>query len=65
MSKIDEYLEKVDEVIKNGKFKDNWESLSQFKTPSFLRQKDSASLFTGACIPFPRSATNGIRAECT
>ena len=39
MSKIDEYLEKVDEVIKNGKFKDNWESLSQFKTPSFLRQK--------------------------
>lgn len=39
MSKIDEYLEKVDEVIKKGKFKDNWESLSQFKTPSFLRQK--------------------------
>ena len=39
MSKTDEYLEKVDEVIKNGKYKDNWESLSQFKTPSFLRQK--------------------------
>lgn len=36
---IKEYLKTVDEVIENGKFKDNWESLSEFKTPSWYRQK--------------------------
>lgn len=39
MSKIDDYLKIVDEVIDNGRFKDNWESLSQFQIPSFLREK--------------------------
>ena len=36
MSRIDDYLKTVDEVIEKGRFKDNWESLSRFKTPSFL-----------------------------
>lgn len=35
MDKITEYLEKIDEVIAEGKFKDNWESLSQFTVPSW------------------------------
>lgn len=39
MDKITEYLEKIDEVIAEGKFKDNWESLSQFTVPSWYRQK--------------------------
>lgn len=38
MSRIDDYLKTVDEVIEKGRFKDNWESLSRFKTPSFLRE---------------------------
>lgn len=25
---LDEYLEKIDSVIENGRYKDNWESLS-------------------------------------
>lgn len=37
MDRIQEYLQKIGEVIANGKFKDNWESLSQFKVPSWYR----------------------------
>ena len=39
MDKISNYLKVIDEVIENGKFKDNWESLSQFKTPSWFAQR--------------------------
>ena len=35
MSAIDNYIEKIDEVIANGKFKDTWESLSQYKIPDW------------------------------
>lgn len=38
MNKANEYLKKIDNVIANGKFKDNWESLSAFKTPSWYRE---------------------------
>ncbi len=38
MKTINEYLSVVDEVIEKGKFKDNWESLSQFKMPSWYRK---------------------------
>lgn len=38
MKTINEYLSIVDEVIDKGKFKDNWESLSQFKMPSWYRK---------------------------
>lgn len=38
MNRINEYLEKIDGVIEAGKFKDNWESLSQFKIPSWYRE---------------------------
>lgn len=37
MDKIDNYLKIIDDVIEKGKFKDNWESLSQFKVPSWYR----------------------------
>lgn len=39
MSKVEDYLKIIDDVISRGKFKDNWESLSQFEMPSFLREK--------------------------
>lgn len=38
MITIDEYLQKVDEVIEKGPFKDNWQSLSNFKMPSWYRK---------------------------
>lgn len=38
MDKIKVYLEKIDGVIEAGKFKDNWESLSQFRIPSWYRE---------------------------
>lgn len=42
--RISAYLKKIDEVIANGKFKDDWESLAQFKVPSWLR-RDRFGLF--------------------
>lgn len=44
MITIDEYLKKVDEVIEKGPFKDNWQSLSNFKIPSWY-QKGRFGLF--------------------
>lgn len=37
MRTINEYLQIIDDVIENGKFKDNWQSLSEFKIPSWYR----------------------------
>ena len=39
MDNIHEYLKRIDEVIENGKFKDSWESLSQFKVPAWYRER--------------------------
>ena len=36
-AKITEYLQKIDEVIEKGPFKDNWQSLSAHKTPEWYR----------------------------
>lgn len=38
MMTIESYLQKIDEVIENGPFKDSWESLSAFKIPSWYRE---------------------------
>ncbi len=35
MKSIQDYLSIIDNVIEKGKFKDNWESLSEFKMPSW------------------------------
>lgn len=32
------YLDKIDQVIANGPFKDNWESLSNFRVPKWYQQ---------------------------
>ena len=34
---IKEYLEKINSVIENGKYKDTWESLSQYKVPEWYK----------------------------
>lgn len=39
MKQIADYLKTIDEVIENGPFQDNWESLSNFKVPSWYREK--------------------------
>lgn len=38
MNGIAEYLAKIDEVIKNGEFKDDWQSLSAHRTPDWYRK---------------------------
>lgn len=37
MTTIQEYLQKVDEVIEKGPFQDNWESLSAFQIPEWYK----------------------------
>lgn len=39
-----EYLEKIDAVISNGKYKDNWQSLSNHKTPEWY-YRDKFGIF--------------------
>ena len=34
---IKEYLEKINSVIENGKYKDTWESLSQYRVPDWYK----------------------------
>lgn len=36
-NKIDEYIERIDEVIAAGRYKDNWLSLAAHRTPSWYR----------------------------
>lgn len=36
--KIKNYLEKIDTVISNGEYKDNWESLSKYGVPDWYRE---------------------------
>lgn len=38
MSAIQEYLVKIDKVIENGHYKDNWQSLSEFKIPDWYKR---------------------------
>lgn len=38
MKTIQEYLKIVDDVIANGEFKDNWESLSKWETPQWYKK---------------------------
>ena len=37
MEKVKAYLKTIDEVIKNGRFKDNWDSLKQYVTPKWYK----------------------------
>ena len=34
---LDEYLEKIDSIIENGRYKDNWESLSAYPVPTWYK----------------------------
>ena len=41
---VNEYLKQIDDVIANGKFKDNWQSLSNHKTPEWY-YRDKFGIF--------------------
>lgn len=40
-NKIKDYLSKIDSVIENGKYKDNWQSLCSHKTPQWQNHHDA------------------------
>ena len=56
------YLERIDEVIEKGPYKDTWESLSQYQIGT--RRKSLEFLFIGACIVCRHLEMNGIPAIC-
>lgn len=56
-----EYLQQIDDVITNGKYKDSWESLSNHKTPTGIIKASSEFLFTGEYTVYRLMATSGIR----
>lgn len=35
---MNDYLNKIDEVIKNGKYKDTWDSLQQYHVPQWYEK---------------------------
>ena len=41
---VNEYLNQIDDVIENGKYKDNWQSLANHKTPDWY-YKDKLKAF--------------------
>lgn len=38
MYELEKYLKKIDEVIKNGPYSDNWHSLSSYKVPDWYKE---------------------------
>lgn len=53
MSAIDNYIEKIDEVIASGKFKDTWESLSQYKIPDWYKENKFGLFVHWGCYSVP------------
>lgn len=41
---VNEYSKQIDNVIENGKYKDNWQSLANHKTPDWY-YKDKLKAF--------------------
>ena len=59
-----EYLQQIDDVITNGKYKDSWESLSITKHRTGITTASSEFLFTGVFIVFLPTAVSGIQEQC-
>ena len=38
MYELEKYLKKIDEVIENGPYSDNWHSLSSYKVPDWYKE---------------------------
>ena len=53
MISIDDYLKKVDEVIENGKYKDTWESLSQYRIPDWYKENRFGLFVHWGCYSVP------------
>lgn len=51
---------KIDEVNKNGKYKPDWSSLSEYGVPEWYKKPNSVSSYIGVCLPFPNTSANGI-----
>ena len=64
MKSIQDYLSIIDNVIEKGKFKDNWESLSEFKMPSWYRKGRFGLFVHWGFILCLLSVMSGIQDVC-
>lgn len=53
MLSIDSYIEKIEETISLGRFKDTWESLSQYKIPDWYKENRFGLFVHWGCYSVP------------
>jgi len=53
MTTIKDYLAKIDDVIAHGRYKDTWESLSQYKIPEWYKQNRFGLFVHWGCYSVP------------
>lgn len=61
---LDEYLEKIDSVIENGRYKDNWESLSAYPVPTWYKNAKFGVFLHWAFTVFRHITASGIQGLC-
>ena len=59
-----EYLQQIDDVITNGKYKDSWESLSNHKTPDWYYNGKLGIFIHWGIYSVPATAVSGIQEQC-
>lgn len=61
---LDEYLEKIDSVIENGRYKDNWESLSAYPVPTWYKNAKFGVFLHWVFTAFRHITVSGIQDLC-
>lgn len=59
-----EYLQQIDDVIINGKYKDSWESLSNHKTPDWYYNGKLGIFIHWGIYSVPAYGSGGIQEQC-
>lgn len=49
-SNVEKYLQEIDKVIENGKYKDNWESLSHYPIPKWYKEAKFGIFIHWGCV---------------
>lgn len=63
MTAIDAYIEQIDNVITNGRFKDTWESLAQYKVPDWYKENRFGLFVHWGCYSVPATQSEWFPRE--
>ena len=64
MKDLQEYLRKIEEIILQGPYKDQWDSLSKHPVPQWFKKAKFGCSFIGESIVCRHLETNGTRERC-